>query len=661
MSRFRVRERTAPSLWQLSLPIAVSVMFIGLSTSPGNIAQSAPRGTITPSPSPAITGIGLLNPPGPLIVPGTYVTFSCPYSWLNVSSGASVHCSNTTTPAMDECDSSNCTFTISAKAFPGHVFYGWSSSGEDHVWCSTCYTTSLSVFTPNSGDKYSASLTSCTTTSCYTGSCSEVTTVVTHGVQTVSGYKVAWVNWTGSIGSTTVSFKWGTTSSYSPGLQIPEPTGNANEGSFELNNVGAGTTYYYEIALANGCGDLGPWTQDKFTTSGATSGEYSGWVYQGLSQPNANLVFQEGSSQSGAWVNFTAFCWTNATYAQGMDSWQKVTFNLDTGGYLVTNRVGYYSATFEMGTNYTGEDRYNTVVYYDAESGACETSEDYQGTIHNAYFDQTNFTMTVTATSGVWVQTRSVTSTPNATTGYQPFVLTQDTVSYAPVTLALVHSVDAQCESSWTTGSSQTVIQYLGGTGNSYEWDNVSQIGPQWPGWGNDSGIELGYQTTGIMNEATLQPVNAWGVAYKGAASVPYTTTDWLSDTSFNGGNPSSPYLFFEVPSSYHETNPFPYTWTQTSTYSSTSGTDVSIDLSVDVEVNTPGVSFGVSSGVSFQLTDTTTSKYTTQATMGCEFYDPSSTQTAVFYYTFGGGTTAFQPIVHVWLAGYCAVGKPTC
>jgi len=39
----------------------------------------------------------------------------------------------------------------------------------------------------------------------------------------------------------------------------------------------------------------------------------------------------------------------------------------------------------------------------------------------------------------------------------------------------------------------------------------------------------------------------------------------------------------------------------------------------------------------------------------------PSTTQTAVFYYTFGDGSTSFQPIIHLWLAGYCPTGEENC
>ncbi len=252
--------------------------------------------------------------------------------------------------------------------------------------------------------------------------------------------------------------------------------------------------------------------------------------------------------------------------------------------------------------------------------------------------------MTITSRlGGQWSAVRSVTSSPNSTTDYQPFVLVPDssTTTFVPVTLALVHSNSAQCENAWTVGSSQTVDQSIGGAGHQYTWSNVTQMGPQWPGWGNDSGIELEYTATGRMSEVTRSPENAWVTQYDGAAAAPSTTTDWLSDASFNYGQPGPNYIVWEVPTNFHPSNPSMLTWTQTSTYSSTSGTDYSVDVSVCFEYDTPaGAGFGMCAGTSVTLTDTTTDVYTTQATLSCEMYDPSSTQTAVYYYTFGDGTT---------------------
>lgn len=486
-----------------------------------------------------------------------------------------------------------------------------------------------------------------------------------HGVQLASpSYRVAWVNWTASSGTTSVSFKWGYNSNYNPSLPTPQSTGSPTSGSYELNNVGAGSTYYYQLTPTSSCG--GKATQDQFTTGGAPTGQYggySGWVYSGLTQPNSHVVMQEGALISGAWVNFTAWCWSTATAAQSGDPSQEIVFNIGWGGYSLTNSAGWYQALFPIDTNYTGMDRYNTIVYYSLNSGNCETFEVQQGTAYYGYFYQSNFTATVTAQSGVWSSTRSVTSSPNAVSGYQPYVLTPNTLAaaFVPVTLALVHSSAIQCENTWTTGSSQTINQYIGGNGHQYTWANTSQIGPQWPGWGTPSGIELKYTSTGTMNEAAHTPTNAWAIAYDGSAATPYRTSDWLNDATFNYGTPGGNYLVQEVPTNFQQSNPYPLSWTQTATYSSTSGTEFSADVSVCVVVDTAGVGYGACFGTSVTLTDTTTDVYTTQATMTCEMYDPSTTQTAVFYYTFGGGATAFQPVIHVWLAGYCPTGQETC
>jgi hypothetical protein len=232
-------------------------------------------------------------------------------------------------------------------------------------------------------------------------------------------------------------------------------------------------------------------------------------------------------------------------------------------------------------------------------------------------------------------------------------VLAADPLGYTAAVLALVHTSAAECATSFTSTSTQTVNHYVGGTGNSTTETEGVTFGGQQPGWGEDSGVELGWTVGGIVNETNRSPINAWPQAYTATAATPYTTTDWMTDTTWNLGNPAAPYQALEIPTSYRQSNPYPMTVAQTTTYSSTTGTDLSVNVGVNVGV--------FSFGVGVQLTYTTTDVYTTQPTTDCQVFDPSSTQTAVFYYTFDGGSLAAADVIHIWLAGYCPLGFTKC
>ncbi|MGP8159044.1 MAG: hypothetical protein ACLPWO_05505 [Thermoplasmata archaeon] len=261
--------------------------------------------------------------------------------------------------------------------------------------------------------------------------------------------------------------------------------------------------------------------------------------------------------------------------------------------------------------------------------------------------------MTAGGFTADWAAMVYIPVTFSSQSDYRSLVLFPNPEGFAAAALALIHTPDAQCATSFTTSSTQTVNAYVGGNGNSQTTTATLTYGGALPGWGIDSGVTLGWQVGGVMNDSGLTPSSGWPQAFEGAAATPYTTTDWIGDTTFNYGNPASPYQFYEVPTTYQKSNPSPLTVSQTVTFSSTSGTDLNVDV---------GVNYGVLSvDVGVQLTYTTTVVYTTQPGLSCEFYDPSTTQTAVFYYTFDGGSLSQADVIHIWLAGYCPVGEQTC
>lgn len=97
---------------------------------------------------------------GPEIVQGTYLTLQCTHGTISLS--GSQYCSHTTV-TKDMCDSSSCQFSMTGTVDSGFNFYGWVVSGQASVACGSCLSTTLTLYTPIPGDKYSASVTLDTT------------------------------------------------------------------------------------------------------------------------------------------------------------------------------------------------------------------------------------------------------------------------------------------------------------------------------------------------------------------------------------------------------------------------------------------------------------------------------------------------------------------
>ncbi|GEM_PF-477375 len=103
------------------------------------------------------------NGTGPDLIQGTYLTLQCTHG--TISLGGTVYCSHTTVGPRDMCDSSSCQFSMTGTVDSGYTFYGWVLSGQASVGCGSCLSTTLTLYTPNPNNQYSASVTLDTTSS----------------------------------------------------------------------------------------------------------------------------------------------------------------------------------------------------------------------------------------------------------------------------------------------------------------------------------------------------------------------------------------------------------------------------------------------------------------------------------------------------------------
>jgi hypothetical protein len=493
------------------------------------------------------------------------------------------------------------------------------------------------------------------TCACYNtcGGCGAMS--ISAGYQLQASYRQAWVNWSWvatGYKSVSPSFSWS-------GGNYPEISWSGTSASINLNDLAAGTSYTAVTYVSGTCISNGQGAQYQqsliIQTGGAPTNALVGWVYHILSTPNPYEILQTGSPVSGVQINVTATCQFYGNYGQ-LESPTKILFS-EEGSWpnppVTTNAQGAYSMTFPMyAEGAAGNLGDIQLFYYYGGNGTCNTYLDNTGSTPKQYTNA-NVYLTAGGFAGEWTDLAYVPSSMTAQSDYRSFVLSPNPLGYTAAALSLVHTSAAQCGTSFTTTSTQTVNILEGGSGHSQEYQATQTYGGAYPGWGDDSGVSLGWQVGGIMNDSSVTPNSAWPQSFESVAAVPYTTTDWIGDTGFNLGNPAQPYIALEIPTTYGQGNPYPLTVSQTVTFSSTTGTDLTVDVGVDFGV--------ISVGVSVPLTDTTTVVYSTQPTLSCEFYDPSTSQTAVFYYTFNGGSLTEADVIHIWLAGYCPVGEQKC
>lgn len=421
---------------------------------------------------------------------------------------------------------------------------------------------------------------------------------------------------------------------------LPVPELGPNNTSVELNALTAGTEYRFRVTVENAYGRAR--VGHDFQTLPAPDNEYVGWVYDEASPENPHEILQDGSPAPNTDINITAKCQRQ----NNTDKWHMgdVLFSA-----AKSNESGGYSVTFPVESWAFYADGSEQNWFFWGGNGTC-TTEGETGWKHLA---DSHFELTAGGLAGEWTDLESLSPGLSVSSDYKPFVLDANPLGYAAAVLALVHTPAAQCGSAFTASSSQTVTQLIGGNGHSNKTVATTTYGGGLPGWGNDSGVSIGWTVGGVLNDTSLQVANAWGQSQPSTALVPYTTTDWLNDTAFNLGSPAPPYHDVEVAPNFLKSNPEPLDSSQTVTFSSTEGTALSVSVGVNVGV--------VSVGVSVNLNYTTTVVHTNVSALTCELYDPSSTQTAVFYYTYNGGSLSAATVIHIWLAGYCPVGESEC
>ncbi len=95
--------------------------------------------------------------PSPDVIPGTYVTFQCTHGTISLD--GSQYCSHTVTAPINVCSTSpSCPYNMVGTVDSGYTFYGWTLSGQVSAACGTCLSTTLTVYLPNSGGHYTASV-----------------------------------------------------------------------------------------------------------------------------------------------------------------------------------------------------------------------------------------------------------------------------------------------------------------------------------------------------------------------------------------------------------------------------------------------------------------------------------------------------------------------
>ena len=447
-------------------------------------------------------------------------------------------------------------------------------------------------------------------------------TIYSPGVQIQSGYRQAWVNWSDSGASRRV-FAWGTNTNY--GSPVP----SWGPDTVNLNALSAGTTYYYEVSEQSSCGKWA-YATGSFTTANAPTTQFVGWV--STMDSNSYLIDRIGASISGAPVWIVAQCYV-ATFVGGVEVAQLQSVGLFDG--VTTNSQGYYTLSFPQATTYVSGSYQET--WSMSASGVCSTSDT------NGYHWSVTDTAYNLMTEGgaTWYASQYVSSTLSVTNDYRQFGVLTDQYPVAAVGVAFIHTPYAQCGVTIQNGFSQSVNQFVGGSGNAYlgSWSQEeSNLQP----YGNDSSVAFTYETTGLLNESnsgTSVVVNTWadsgplgpvlGDSFPDPFSSPPATDPSHILTINTGGLIDG--LGFKNGGSN----------------TSTGGLDMNV-----------GVSGGWGGGfsLSMPLIYTTSVTSSTQKELNCSFHDPSSSQKAQFYFYVDGTQTAIGEAVnvHIWFDDLC-------
>lgn len=587
-------------------------------------------------------GLEINGQAGPLILPGTYVTIQCPDGWLNFTSGASIHCHDTT---LDEdlCDVSTCTFTIQGKMDQGYSFAGWGTSGEAGVSSATANPTTFHVYTPNSGDHYTGSLTLCSwnQSQCVNGGGGCTAASMSQPVaQNTSGYQQDWVNWT-FTGTTPVtpSFWWWVGSG--PDLATPRISETSSSASINLNALKAGTTYSYEAGVSNGCG--GESLDGYFATPAAPLGQLVGWISTLVSNPYQ--LDQIGAPVAGATIDYMVANCVNTGGAR-----VRIPFPTNAEGVpqpaATTNSLGHFAVKFPLTYSTAG------TVYYDLWPGGwCKNTMLPFGNVSNP-----NLVINATGAAGSWNATIFHNTTSSASNDYIQFGLPANQQTFSIPGIAFVHTADATCGVTIVTTITQAILSYDAGNGftDNTEW-TTGAIAP--PVSNGESVVDFHQYTTGYVNETT-------GANY----STAYAYGN-MFDPSQNAVNvvdpngsppPGETYPISGYPGYQVETvgpGGGGLFWYNGGSYTSTSGLDITISLT--------GGWGGISFGPSVELTYTTTISKSSSTEITCSFSDTGEPigDNAQFYYLVDGTQAANQEAinVHVWFDDYCVPNLTTC
>lgn len=597
--------------------------------------------------------------PPPPILPGTFVTIDCWNGtlWVNAS-GASIRCHDTVL-SEDLCDTTKCTFTLTARMDALFSFEGWNTSGQTAVAGSELNPTSLYVYTPNIGSHYTGNLLLCDQYNSTTCGSAGVTCVApsegTPTDQIQSGYRQAWVNWTFTGTNVLPGFTWNPVGDGL--LAIPQVMyAGSHTWSINLNDLQSDRTYDYAAGVLNGCGT--DTLDGYFSTSNAPTTTIVGWVYPALAMDSEPfLVNQIGPALADATVSINASCpveisdsWAGSDFFPIL-SLEHVAFPpvsaTSTGSYS----LGFPEASYSYTVIATGFVNIPVTAWDTlSSSGAC-TAVDQEGGADSWLGQSTSFTgsnyLLDAAATGRWNATEWVGSRLTVTNDFQQFGLEANGESYTFLVESFVHTTYASCGETLAEGASQTIETSVAGQGstNTQNFETVTTAPPVSNGV---SEIDIHYHTTGVMNQT------------KGAAVTTTYSFGAPFDSSENAVSPADPYS--SAPAGANITTVGSAGggkgWYTGGSFTSTSG----LDMSVGVDASWYGIGIDSVFPVVYQTSVGTS----TQNEISCTFTDPAAplNEDTQFYWVLSGtaaNADQYAVDLHVWLDDYCTPPGGNC
>ncbi len=515
--------------------------------------------------------------------------------------------------------------------------------------------------------------TGCTQTGCSKPCTAPSITSYTASAPVESGYRQAAVFWNYTGTDVTPGFTWNP----SGGSQLVGPViwSSSSSANVTLNDLTADASYDYTVSVENGCGSASD--TGSFTTSGAPTNEFVGWVSPLIS--DAYELDPVGSSfSSGAVVDISATC--EAVYQAAWaasDATQDTT--LETVGFpwADVSSSGQYVLAFPESTSYdlsmSGDYPITEVVTLTlASSGVCSTSatnpDDFVNTWIGATSASNSHYLLDADNNGYWNATRWVSSSLSETNDYVSFGLQPNVAGPVPVGTAFIHDeADASCSFTyWTSNQTAQITQDIGlGTYTGTDVSKTSTNGYVSPGGFEDNNaLNLENIFTGVINEtpgelsqSSMYPTGA----VQGVNANPVSSSDGVTLIS-TPPNEQLPAGWHEVFPNSGQTRSDPdsvIAYTK-GTYESTSG--IADDFSGSLGWAGASLIFGGS------ILATTTISTSIAAGTTCDFAYPGNGTDggSPYFYYFAGEPTdnsIAAPIVDVWFVGYCggSDGEPSC